>query len=53
MEREKVLKEGAEGGRYVNGEKLDVGNEFRSGDGSKEIGEYDSKEDVKNDVPIL
>ena len=25
-----------------------VGNEFRSGDGSKEIGEYDSKEDVKN-----
>ena len=24
MEREKVLKEGAEGGRVVNGEKLDV-----------------------------
>ena len=28
MERENVLKEGAEGGRVVNGEKLDVGKEF-------------------------
>ena len=28
MERENVLKEGAEGGKVVNGEKLDVGKEF-------------------------
>ena len=28
MERENALKEGAEGGRVVNGEKLDVGKEF-------------------------
>jgi hypothetical protein len=32
MERENVLKEGAEGGRVVNGEKLDVGKEFKGGD---------------------
>ena len=49
MEREKVLKEGAEGD--VNGEKLDIDKEFKSDDGSKEIspddstlGRYDGKD---------
>ena len=55
-EREKVLKEGTEGGRDENGEKLDVDKEYKSDDGSKEIGSddstlgsNDSKEDFKND----
>ena len=52
MERERVLKEEVEVGRDENGEKLDVGKEFKSDDGSKELDpddgtldRYDSKED--------
>ena len=49
MGREKVLKEGAEGGeKDEKGEKLDVGEEFESGDGFKFIGEYDAKQDDKS-----
>ena len=45
------MKEGAEGDREVNGEKLDIDKEFKSDDGSKEIspddstlGRYDGKD---------
>ena len=53
MERERVLKEEVELGRDENGEKLDVGKEFKIDDGSKDLDpddrtldRYDSKEDV-------
>ena len=36
------MKEGAEGDRDVNGEKLDIDKEFKSDDGSKEISPDDS-----------
>merc|ERR1719318_122628 len=44
MERENVLKKVEED---ENGEKLGVGEEIERGDGSKEIGEYEGKEEDK------